>query len=100
MRPLRGVGPRRLEDRKDLLYAFDTLRRDLDNRGTIAGIDAFQSRALQLVASGKVRDAFDLDKEPDRVRARYGAGPVKHGTHPGPVLLRARRVIEAGCGQT
>jgi hypothetical protein len=49
-----------------------------------------------MVASGKVRDAFDIDREPDRVRARYGEGPVKHGTHPGPVLLRARRLIEAG----
>jgi hypothetical protein len=92
----RGVGARRVTERTELLHAFDTLRRDLDDRGTIKGIDAFQARALQMVASGKVRDAFDLAREPDRVRARYGEGPVKHGTHPGPVLLRARRLVEAG----
>jgi uncharacterized protein (DUF1501 family) len=49
-----------------------------------------------MVASGKVRDAFDLDKEPDKVRASYGDGRVKHGNHPGPVLLQARRLVEAG----
>jgi hypothetical protein len=96
MRLARGVSAQRLESRMDLLCAFDTLRRDLDHKGTITGLDAFQTRALQMVASGKVRDALDLDKEPDRVRARYGEGPVKHGTHPGPVLLRARRLIEVG----
>jgi uncharacterized protein (DUF1501 family) len=79
-----------------LLHAFDTLRRDLDNRGAMRGLDAFQARALDIVASGEVRDAFDLDKEPDRLRARYGEGPVKHGSHPGPVLLQARRLVEAG----
>ncbi len=96
MRRPRGVSARRMEDRTSLLRTFDTLRRDLDGKGTIRGIDAFQERALQMVTSGKIRDAFDLDREPDKVRRRYGDGPVKHGTHPGPVLLRARRLVEAG----
>jgi len=43
------VSAQRLEDRKDLLSAFDVLRRDLDSKGTIKGIDAFQARALRLV---------------------------------------------------
>src|SRR5262249_6864092 len=74
LRRCRDVSALRLDDRKDLLRAFDTLRRDLDGKGTMEGIDAFQARALQMVTSGKVRDAFDLDKEPDKVRARYGEG--------------------------
>jgi uncharacterized protein (DUF1501 family) len=49
-----------------------------------------------MITSGKVRDAFDIEKEPATVRARYGDGRVKHGTHPGPVLLQARRLVEAG----
>src|SRR5262249_9455826 len=96
LRRQRDVSDQRLESRTDLLRAFDTLRRDLDGRGTIQGLDAFQARALDLIASGKVRDAFHLDKEPDKVRARYGEGPVKHGKPPGPVLLQARRLLEAG----
>jgi hypothetical protein len=108
LRRPRGVSARRLKDRKDLLNAFDTLRRDLDSKGTIQGIDAFQARALHLVTSGKARDAFDLDQEPDKVRARYGERPfkvinqecnvVKHHqvAHPGRALLLARRLVEAG----
>ncbi|HKB36756.1 MAG TPA: DUF1501 domain-containing protein [Gemmataceae bacterium] len=108
LRRCRDVSARRLENRKDLLHAFDTLRRDLDTSGALKGLDAFQARALQMVASGKVRDAFDLDKEPDKVRTRYGDQPfkvvsqecnvIKHHqvTHPGQALLQARRLVEAG----
>jgi hypothetical protein len=108
LRRCRGVSAGRLENRKDLLHAFDTLRRDLDARGALEGLDGFQARALEMVASGKVRDAFDLDKEPDRVRARYGDRPfrvinqecavVKYHqvAHPGRALLQARRLVEAG----
>jgi hypothetical protein len=104
----RGVSAGRLEGRVDLLRSFDTLRRDLDSRGAMTGLDAFQSRALQIVASGKVRAAFDLGREPDRVRTRYGDRPfqvrnqecnvVKHHevAHPGTALLQARRLVEAG----
>jgi hypothetical protein len=104
----RDVSAPRLEDRKDLLRAFDTLRRDLDNKGAIEGLDGFQARALEMIAPGKVRDAFDLAKEPDKVRARYGERPFKvmnqecgvtnhhEVAHPGRALLQARRLVEAG----
>jgi hypothetical protein len=104
----RDVSARRLDDRKTLLRAFDTLRRDLDAKGTLKGIDAFQDRALQMVTSGKVRDAFDIEREPDKVRTRYGerpfavvnqeSGVTNHHqvTHPGRALLQARRLVEAG----
>jgi hypothetical protein len=104
----RDVNSQRLEGRRDLLRAFDTLRRDLDSRETIGGVDAFQERALRMIASGKVRDAFDIEKEPDKVRARYGDRPVRvinqecnvvrhhEVAHPGRALLQARRLVEAG----
>src|SRR5262245_45913891 len=108
LRRCRDVSARRLENRKDLLHAFDTLRRDLDTSGALKGLDAFQDRALQMIASGKVRAAFDLDKEPDKVRTRYGDQPFKvvnqecnvinyhQVMHPGQTLLQARRLVEAG----
>jgi hypothetical protein len=104
----RDVSVRRLQDRKALLNAFDTLRRDLDGKGTIKGMDAFQDRALRMVTSGKVRNAFDTSREPDKVRARYGEHPYKvvnqecgvirhhQVAHPGQALLVARRLVEAG----
>ncbi len=104
----RDVSLQRLGDRKELLHAFDGLRRDLDGKGTLEGMDAFQGRALEIITSGKVWDAFDLAREPDRVRARYGEGSfavinqecgvVRHHqvAHPGRELLQARRLVEAG----
>src|SRR5262245_35490569 len=92
----RRLPTERLNSRQNLLHAFDTFRRNLDSKGELPGLDAFQSRALQIVTTGKARDAFDLEREPARVRDRYGRGQVKHGSHPGPVLLQARRLIEAG----
>jgi len=77
----------RLQDRKELLQSFDSLRRDLDDRGQMKGIDTYRARAMEMLSSNRVRDAFDLDKESPRVRDRYG----KHTT-----WLQARRLVEAG----
>ncbi len=108
LRRCRGVSVGRLENRKDLLHAFDTLRRDLDGKGAFEGLDGFQSRALEMVASGKVRDAFDLAREPEKLRERYGLRPFEvvnqecgvmrnhRVNHPGQALLQARRLVEAG----
>jgi hypothetical protein len=104
----KGVTAGRLEGRKGLLHAFDTIRRDIDRTGAMEGLDAFQARALEMVVSGKVRDAFDIDREPAKVRERYGDRPYKvinqeckvvklhEVEHPGRALLRARRLVEAG----
>src|SRR5215813_10148809 len=48
----------RLQDRKQLLAAFDGMRRDLDTGDALRGLDQFQARALEMIASPKVRDAF------------------------------------------
>jgi hypothetical protein len=94
-----------LRDRKRLLMAFDGLRRDLDRPGALTGLDRFQARALEMITSPKVRDAFDLSQEPDRLLADYGhkAGKYPHQTvktilydwDARPFLL-ARRLVEAG----
>jgi hypothetical protein len=92
----RDVSPRRLKDRRDLLRAFDTLRRDLDGRGAIAGMDGLQERALRMITSGRVRDAFDVDREPDRVRARYGDQPIRVINQECNVVRYHTRVERAG----
>jgi hypothetical protein len=92
-----------LEDRKQLLKSFDTLRRDIDRVDSIRGLDKFQSQALEIITSPKVRAAFDLSKEPPKNIARYGAGKYPHQTvkniyYPWdakPFVL-ARRLVEAG----
>jgi hypothetical protein len=92
-----------LQDRKQLLSAFDTMRRDLDKGDALTGLDRFQARALEMITSPKVRDAFDVSKEPDKVVASYGKGKYPHQTARdilydwnGKAFLTARRLVEAG----
>src|SRR5215471_9684611 len=69
------VSSQRFRGRQDLLNRIDDVRRALDsNRGATAGWDAFSQQALEMVASPQVRQAFDVHREPDRVRERYGRG--------------------------
>jgi len=84
---VRGVSPERLADRKRLLECFDGLRRDLDARGEMAGVDAFTAKALEIITSPKVREAFDVSQEPKALQERYG---------PGKRLLQALRLAQAG----
>ena len=76
--------PARVEQRRGLLER-------LESGG--AGDAAFrehQRHAFELLASGRVAGAFRLDREPVKVRDRYGRNPF------GQSLLLARRLIEAG----
>src|SRR5262249_6061726 len=62
-----GVSVAQMEDRKGLLSQFDQVRRDIDATGTMTGLDAFTTRAFDMVASGAVRKALDLNREDPRV---------------------------------
>ncbi len=68
--------------------AFDTLRREVDDaHGSMVGMDAFTAQALEMITTNKARDAFDITKEPESVRNKYGKGTE---------YLQARRLVEAG----
>jgi hypothetical protein len=86
----------RLDDRRTLLQDLEAVRRDVELGEAARGIDRFRQRALDIVTSSQVKDAFDLEKEPKESLARYGNGPFRHGPHPGRSLLLSRRLIEAG----
>jgi uncharacterized protein (DUF1501 family) len=80
----------RLRQRSDLKQRLDALRGDIDQSGAMDALDAFHAQALNLLTSAEARDAFDLSKEPDKVRDRYG----RHQW--GQQCLMARRLVEAG----
>ena len=86
----------RLEDRCDLLAALDRGRRAFELGGAARKIDSFRARAMEIITSTRVRDAFDLGQEQPASRVRYGEDGYRHGPHPGRSLLMARRLIEAG----
>jgi hypothetical protein len=78
----------RLTERKRLLHVFDNINRGVEHaHGTFAGMDAFTAQALDIVSSTRARDAFDVGREPEKVREQYG-------THS--AFLQARRLVEAG----
>jgi hypothetical protein len=89
LRLAQGVTTARMDDRKDLLASFDTVRRDLDTKGTLSGMDSFNQRAFEMIASGTVRKALDLKNEDPRVKERYKGVES---------FLTARRLVEAGVG--
>jgi hypothetical protein len=84
-----SVDANRVAQRQELLEGFDDLRRDIDASGTMVGLDAYQQRAFEMVASGGVRNALDLTRESQATRQRY------QGVEQ---FLTARRLVEAGVG--
>ncbi len=87
---LAGDKQGRLRQRLDLKGALDRLQRDVDQSGVVDAVDQFESQALNLLTSPAAREAFDLSKEPDAVRDRYGRNQW------GQQCLMARRLVEAG----
>src|SRR6185369_11357842 len=86
-----GVDNVRLETRRKMLDRFDSFRREADASGAIEGMDTFSRRAFDLVTSPSIQEAFNINKEPADVVARYGK--KSHGAQS---LLLARRLVEAG----
>jgi hypothetical protein len=88
-----GVGAARLRTRRSLL---ETIDRELqgDSGGTGAGparqLADHQEQAFSILSSSRVARAFELSREGDAVRDRYG----RHAF--GQTLLLARRLVEAG----
>ena len=98
-----GLSFHRLDERMNLLAGFDDTRRDLDTSGAMAALDQFHRQAVNILTSGRLAEALDLDKEPKSVHARYTPPPVggeqfvtsEDGTSAKKLLL-ARRLVEAG----
>ncbi len=79
----------RLDARKKLLGQLDDLQRRTETAST-QGHDIAYERAFRLLTSPKAKQAFDLNKEDDKARDRYGRNTF------GQSCLMARRLIENG----
>lgn len=97
-----GFGLARLGDRQSLHGAFDQLQRQRDASGEMESMDYFTAKAFDMLTSPRVREAFDIEKEPQSVRDLYGPDfhfkweyQNGHTWHPSRFLL-ARRLAEAG----
>ncbi len=80
----------RLEQRRELLADFDRMRADLDLGGSMAALEHYERQALEMLLGRRAQEAFDLTREPQATRDRYG----KHLWCQ--QALVARRLVEAG----
>lgn len=93
----------RVGQRRSLLDAVD---HTLGDGMAVEGLDDHYRKAFSLISSPEARRAFDLSREPESVRERYGRDPDNPRTKGvrefgglpqlGQCLLLARRLIEAG----
>lgn len=85
-----GLSIDRLSDRRSLVGSFDRLRRDLDQGGSLAAMDSYQQQAVDMVLGRRAQEAFDIEREPEANRAKFG----KHLWCQQALL--ARRLVESG----
>ncbi len=88
--PPEKIGAARLERRRQLREIVDQAVDDFEGSEAAEQMDNNFATAFRLMTSAEARDAFDLTKEPPKVRERYGM------TRFGQSCLLARRLIEAG----
>ncbi|HEV3417992.1 MAG TPA: DUF1501 domain-containing protein [Pirellulales bacterium] len=84
------VSSARLERRARLREVIDQGMPEIEKATAKYELDSYYDKALGLILSGRARDAFDLKKEPDAMRERYGRNTF------GQSCLLARRLVEAG----
>lgn len=85
-----GLDPLRVDKRFSLLEQVNQHLDHLEKTAAARDYNIHAERAINLLTGGKARDAFNLEKEPEKVRERYGL--TKHAQS----ALLARRLVEAG----
>jgi len=85
-----GVDDSRFANRRSALEAINDYFRKRESSDQIAAMDSFYDSAYSLISAPEAREAFDLDKESDALRDKYGRNTA------GARMLLARRLVEAG----
>ena len=85
----KDVAALRLQRRRRLLDQIDDAHSHLDSAPSVGTYQAHARQALELLTRGKAGAAFDLSRESDKTRDRYGRSRYAQS------VLLARRLIEA-----
>jgi hypothetical protein len=85
-----GIDVERLNDRRELLDEINARQKVLDGNETQRRLTNEQQLAFSMLTSRRLHEAFELKREPDATRDRYGRHTV------GQSLLLARRLVEVG----
>ena len=91
-----GLDPRpdvtldRLDSRQTLLEQLEAEKRRLDQARRVVDFGGLREQAMNMLTSPEIARAFDIRREPARLRDRYGRDLF------GQSLLMGRRMVEAG----
>jgi len=85
-----GVDDKRFNRRRTILGAVNDYFATRERADSLDAVDTFYDRAYSLVSSKAAREAFDIGKEPKKLRDEYGRNSA------GQRMLMARRLVEAG----
>jgi hypothetical protein len=88
--PPENIGTARLDRRKRMREVVESTIKNFEASEAARMMDENFQSAYRLMTSPQARDAFDLTKEPESVRQRYGMNRF------GQCCLLARRLVEAG----
>ena len=86
----KSISQAAVEGRSAFLKTVDRRYRALNETAEHANMDSFTAQALKMILTPAVRDAFDLSKEAEKTKDRYGKDSI------GQSVLLARRLVEAG----
>jgi hypothetical protein len=85
-----GVNAERFARRRAVLDVVNEQFTNKEEADSLDAVDTFYQRAYGMVSSPEAQQAFDLSKEPDKLRDEYGRNAA------GARMLMARRLVEAG----
>ena len=85
-----GVDDKRFSTRRRLLDVVNDHFNNSEKADSLDAVDTFYQRAYAMISSKKAREAFDINKEDDKLRDAYG----RNGA--GARLLLCRRLVESG----
>lgn len=88
--PPDSIGNARIDRRRRMRDIVESTIKNFESSESARLMDENFASAYRLMTSSQARNAFDLSKEPDAVRERYGRNRF------GQCCLLARRLVEAG----
>ena len=86
----KGMTQDRFSKRRSLLDTVDDHFRRVEKSDSLGAMDKFYNEAYSLINSKEAREAFDMSKETEKVKERYGKNSA------GQRMLLARRLVESG----
>ena len=88
--PAEGITSTRFNSRHTLRERLESTLTVTERSRAMDGMEQLYGRAVEMLTSPTIRDAFDIHKEPDEARDKYGRSKV------GQRCLLTRRLIERG----